>query len=163
MLFFSLLVVLASSHALQLEQYNITIIFSENVVSGTFANGDYWVQGPVTLVSTAPAFNGSRNGFEINPNSILQQGFDARIAGYNASHVPLLPCSLQPGDRLVKAMSIISNKIEHDVALKTAIVVTVVDKPPPATAMRPPYFGNVVTRGPSSGGYWTTDMIDLRR
>eukprot|EP00045_Choanoeca_perplexa_P015257 m.187671 g.187671 ORF g.187671 m.187671 type:complete len:510 (-) comp16933_c0_seq1:754-2283(-) len=149
--------------ALVLHQYNISLSFQESAASGVFTNGNYWVQGPVTLVATAPTFNGSRNGFEVNVDSIVQQGFDSRISGFNAGRVPLLPYLLQPGDRVVKAMSIDSDKVEHGVALQTAIVVTIVAKPPPSNALRPPYFGNSSAKGPDPEGYWTTAMIDLQR
>ena len=38
----------------ELSQYGITWKFAQPVMSGQFVNGDWWVVGPVTLVSVAP-------------------------------------------------------------------------------------------------------------
>jgi hypothetical protein len=155
--------------ALDVSQYNLTLSFQGVTASGRFANGDFWVQVPPTgaqLFATAPAFNGMRNGFERNCDSIFQQGFDSRIAGWNASRVPALPLSIRPGDRIVKAESVLEAKPDHSVALQTAIVVTAVSAPPPPGAFRPPYFGATVTGAVSPGaeaGYWMTSQMNLSR
>lgn len=77
-------------------QYGITFTFDTPTSCGQFANGDYWVApasagGKVTLTALAPDFNGSENGFEINPADKNAQGFDSRITGFDATLVPALP------------------------------------------------------------------------
>ena len=57
-------------------QYNITWYFSEPVQYGQFANGDYWVIGPVTITNITPEFNGINHGWEVNPGYSGPQGFD---------------------------------------------------------------------------------------
>lgn len=159
------LVLASVAAALDVSQFNITLSFSSAIASGKFVNGDFWVQIPRTgaqLTATAPAFNGTRNGFERNCASIYQQGFDSRIAGWNASRVPSLPLTVRPGDRIVKAMSVSDPSPDHSVALQTAIVVTLVSTPPPSDAFRPPYFGEAAIQGPD-GGYWMASDVDLSR
>jgi hypothetical protein len=148
-----------------LSQYNVSLAFAEaGVASGSFLNGDLWVLGPVTLVATSPSFfNGSRHGFEVNPASITAQGFDSRIAGWNASRVPGLPLQLVPGDRLVKAVSLPDGSVAHGVALQTAIVLTVLKEPPPADAWRPPYFGAGISLTGPHNGFWTWGDARLAR
>lgn len=74
----------------KVEQFGVTLLFGCNYTIGQFANGDYWMLGPVELIETIPAFDGLHNGFEINPSSYIQNGFDLRLYGWNASRVPQL-------------------------------------------------------------------------
>jgi len=45
-----------------LTQHGITWKFDKQYETGTFANGDYWVVGPITVTSISPSFSGGRNG-----------------------------------------------------------------------------------------------------
>lgn len=128
-----------------IEQWGITWTFDEPVPYGRFANGDYWVIGPLTVESVTPAFDGAHHGLEVNPADIVAQGFDTRVADFDAARVPALPYEAQPGESLVKAISL---EPLDDAAcrpcLRTAAVLTVLAEQPPdlgATVFRPPYFG----------------------
>ncbi|MFH2010090.1 MAG: hypothetical protein ABI333_26065 [bacterium] len=129
----------------QIVQYGIAWTFDDQVPYGRYANGDYWVQGPVTIVRIAPDAAGDRHGWEVNPADIDAQGFDARIASYEASRIPTLPYVAQPGESVVKSISLSPlDDEECRPCLLTAAVLTVVAVPPPdqgATVFRPPYFG----------------------
>lgn len=43
---------------LQIVQHGVAFTFAEPVRFGRFANGDYWVLGPVTVVRVSPDFTG---------------------------------------------------------------------------------------------------------
>ncbi len=123
-------------------QYGITWTFDKEYVYGQFANGDYWIQGPVTITSITPDFTGTLNGWEINPNSAGKQGFDSKVSGFMASRVPALPAVVQSDSSVVKVIS--HPLCVSHACVKTAAVLTVLGTVPPnngATVFRPPYTG----------------------
>jgi len=128
-----------------IEQWGVTWTFEDPVPYGQFANGDYWVLAPVTIASVTPAFDGAHHGLEVNPADVVAQGFDARVADFDATRVPALPYEAQPGESLVKAISL--EPLDDDACrpcLRTASVLTVLAEAPPDlgdTVFRPPYFG----------------------
>jgi hypothetical protein len=128
-----------------LEQHGIGFIFAEEPTHGTFANGDLWVLGPVTLIGMTPQFHGEHNGWEVNPADISAQGFDVRVADFDPSRVPSFPYTAEPGQSIVKTASWAPfDDEECRPCLQTAAVLTVLAEPPPdegATVFRPPYFG----------------------
>ena len=129
----------------QITQYGVTFTFAESVPFGRFANGDFWVLAPVTVTRITPNFAGGHHGWEVNPADTTAQGFDARLAYYDAQRVPALPYQASAGESLVKAISLAPLGDEGcRPCLKTAAVLTVVGAVPPdrgATVLRPPYFG----------------------
>ncbi|RXF54714.1 hypothetical protein EG867_16720, partial [Enterococcus faecalis] len=94
-----------SEAATSVSQYGITWNFDGDYPVGQYANGDYWVVGPVRIISITPDFDGSHHGWMVNMSG-LSQGYDSRSSGFNASLVPSLPYSAQPGDAIIKAVSI---------------------------------------------------------
>ena len=120
--------------------------FSSSVQTGKFANGQYWVVGPMTIVEVTPSYNGRNNGFEVNPVNTISQGFDDRIRNFDSSLVPSLPFIAQPGQSLIKVVSVnASISCPYQSCIQSASVLTVLSSPPPnngANVFRPPYFGN---------------------
>ena len=133
----------------QISQYGITWTLRESATYGTFANGDYWVVGPVTITSISPATTttGGRttNGWDVNPLPSNPQGYDTCASDYSASDVPSLPYAAMPGSSIVQTVSEATPVSGASPAcLKTAAVLTVVDQAPPdngATVFRPTYVG----------------------
>lgn len=127
-------------------QHGVTFNFDKGYRVGQFANGDFWVRGPVSLVLVSPGFDGSHHGFEINPSSIDDQGFDARIGAFKPSLVPSLPLTVTGGKSIVKSVSSEPlNDADCRPCLKTAVVLTVLDAVPVdqgQSLFRPPYFGS---------------------
>lgn len=119
--------------------------FDGQVRFGRYANGDFWVLGPVTVRRVAPEFAGDRHGWEVNPDDVVAQGFDGRIADYDAARVPTLPYRADPGQSLVKGVSLEPlDDAGCRPCLRAASVLTVVGATPAddgATVFRPPYFG----------------------
>jgi hypothetical protein len=126
-----------------ISQYGITWTFDREYEYGQFANGDYWVIGPVTITQILPAFDGDNNGWEVNPVYSGTQGFDSFCEEFDDSLVPDLPYMASPGESIVKA---VSNDDPSDYnCLQTAAVLTVVPEAPPddgATVFRPPYVAD---------------------
>lgn len=123
-------------------QWGITWYFDKAYKYGTFANGDYWVVGPVTITRITPRFTGTRNGWQSNPTNSSPQGIDSRCGDFSQSVVPSLPYKAQPGESIFKGMS--RQEGARSPYLKTAAVLTVVGKTPPgdgADVFRPGYAG----------------------
>jgi len=134
-----------------LTQYGITWAFAEKARVGRYVTGDWWVVGPVVVKGVTPAPSEGRNGSVVNPPAGKRQGYDDRIAGYDASLRAAFPLTLKPGQSLVTTASVekVGEKTPDTVPgqycrgpLRTAAVLTCVAEPPAADAFRPPYVGD---------------------
>ncbi len=170
-------------------QYQIEWLFDGYYSAGMFANGDYWVLGPVIVQNISPSFNGLHNGWEVNPvpQTVQQvrdhptQAFDFGQKGhsdqgpesqrsFDPQRVPPLPYSAQPGQSLVKAYSIdqdidptkvtgCKSQPTYTTCLKTAAVLTVV-------ASIPANYGKSVFRPPYVGAnkpFYSLNQLQLNR
>ena len=120
----------------------ITFYFDKNYKVGTFASGDYWVLGPVTIKRITPDFDGYNYGWEVNPVVNGGHGFQdgGEGGGFDASLVPELPYKAEGRLSIVKTTPNNSSRP----CIKTAEVLTVVEEIPPdngAAVFRPPYVG----------------------
>lgn len=131
-------------------QYGVTWTFAAPVPAGRFVTGDWWVVGPITVESVTPAPTLERHGSVVNPPAGDKQGYDARIAGFDASLRAQFPLELEPGQSLVSTASVdrIGEKTRDTVRgqycrgpLRTAVVLTCLKEAPPANALRPAYVG----------------------
>jgi len=135
-------------------QYGITWTFNGDYTVGTFANGDYWVVGPVTITSITPNFNGINHGWQVNPPGGRPQGFEAGAGNFDPGdgRVPVHdlsdsnPYTAQPGESIIKVISKFPGSSDdcYSCCLTTAAVLTVVGSVPPgngADVFRPPYVG----------------------
>jgi len=131
-------------------QYGVTWTFREPVAAGRFVTGDWWVVGPVTIERVTPAPTADRHGSVVNPPAGSTQGYDARIAGFDPSLRAAFPLTLKPGQSLVSTASVetIGQKTPETVRgqycrgpLRTAVVLTCLEKAPAADAFRPAYVG----------------------
>lgn len=146
----------AANAATQLSQFGITWTFNGDYQTGQFANGDYWVVGPVTIVNIDPAsVSGSRtmNGSMVNPSPTYgtMQGYDSAMYGpYGPAYSDSLnaalnvsssnPLTLQPGSSLVSTISISTAGSRPQI--KSASILTVLNAAAPQGAFRPPYCNN---------------------
>lgn len=141
-------------------QRGITWVFDREHQVGKFANGDYWVLGPVTITRITPDFDGKSNGWEVNPVVKGGHGFQAG-EGFDPALVPKLPYTTQGTVSIVKTTPpdlgqvaskdatgeeapLSGGKAQGRVLIKSAAVLTVVEVIPPgdgALVFRPPYVG----------------------
>lgn len=142
----------AEAHlAESVSHYGITWTFSEPRVVGRFANGEWWVVGPVTIAKIDPpaaVLNGADvNGSMVNPSRNNRHGFDGRGRPgqrYDAE----LNIAKQLPLRLDGISSVVSVIHEPDTSrskklLKSAAVLTVLKETPTDGTLRPPYFGDL--------------------
>lgn len=144
-------------------QWGITWEFAQPERVGQFANGDWWVVGPVDIVSIWPPTQnvGGRqiNGSMVNPTTIQngEHGYDSTLFHpYEANrYKPWLnvalgvsassPLSLSGSKSLISTISYLGTGMPPNGSfsqLQTAAVLTVLPSAPPADAFRPPYAGH---------------------
>ena len=148
--------------AFQISQFGITWYFDATYQYGQYANGDYWVVGPVSIIYISPLSYRSRtkrvlNGSMVNPSprSGMQQGYDSAMYGqYGPAYDPGLnagfpderflseanPLILPPGSSLVSSIS--APEAGARSQLDAAAVLTVVASAPTTGSFRPPYCGS---------------------
>jgi len=140
----------------QLEQFGITWTFDKEYQYGQFANGDYWVVGPVNIIQITPGWDGTRHGSMINPVPIpnSQQGYDSRMAGFNSSLLVQTndsPVEIEVNSSLISSISFTDcndSGVVHCIygvprpTLRSAAILTVLEDIPPENAFRPPYTGS---------------------
>lgn len=146
--------------ATSVSQFGITWTFSKDQVVGQYANGDYYVVGPVTIIGISPASTlvsgRTINGSQINPPSGpgMTQGYDsamysiygpafdaklnvARPNGANLSAVN--PLVVPVGSSLLSTISVPTASARPQ--LSDAAILTIVDKAPPSGSFRPSPYG----------------------
>ena len=124
-------------------RHAITWTFSQPVEYGQFVNGDYWVIGPVTIVSVSPAPAGDKHGSMLNPSIGDGQAYDSVGGAYSAAAGVTFPVMLTGDNSLVSTRSwtdtadIHQDLTGHNIAATTcnirdASVLTVLTDVPPA-------------------------------
>lgn len=149
----------------QLSQHGITWEFSGEHEYGTYANGDYWVVGPVEVAEITPrSVSGARNmhGSMINPSprqgSLVGYDSDIRDVSYDASRnaalnvSPSNPLRVSVHSSLVSTISVPVTNARP--GIQTAAVLTVVPSAPADGSFRPPYSGTDKT------SRFTVDQMD---
>jgi len=137
-------------------------------LSGQYANGDWWVVGPVTITSITPAsVNSPRimHGSMLNPVAgvTAKQGFDNTAAEFDSSLnvgrpngnaiSAANPLVITSGS-LMSSESIIDGITSSKTLLEEIAILTVVSSPPPANSFRPPYCGTDKTHR------WNKSQLD---
>lgn len=145
---FSLFLINPSARAAtSVTYFGITWYFGSDRPTGTFANGEPYVVGPVTITNIDPNPSQStynvQNGSMINPIPNTDHGFDS-----NAGVSPLkydatknvarsFPFNLKVGDVLVSAKS----QAYYPTWIKTYAALTVLASIPPSGSFRPSLYG----------------------
>src|SRR6185503_14911961 len=115
--------------ATELTQYGITWKFDRPCVVGKFVTGDYWVVGPVRIVSVTPGpgpapegdqtearknqFGDAglqddrrmRNGSMIVSKAGSSQGYDSRPRNFDPGQSVQFPCTLKANESLISTVS----------------------------------------------------------
>lgn len=156
-----------SGKADKLRQWGITWQFDQEYDFGQFANGDFWVSGPVNIVGIDPAYQivsdhiadfdeGEQdimraiNGAMLDPyhkETTNPQGYDSGQRNYDdslnvAKNISVsTPLTISGGHSLVSAISNYPLGTTHRyyTRLKFAAVLTVVSEAPAAGSFRPSY------------------------
>lgn len=133
--------------------HGVTWTFASEAPVGRFVTGDYYVVGPVRVVSISPAPEGGRNGSVLNLPPVADESpWDERVeAGrYTPELRTSLPIDMSPGDRLLSSRSIetpglTDNWLREGAGERSSSpvasisVLTCLASAPPADAFRPSY------------------------
>jgi hypothetical protein len=121
-------------------QHGITWTFDKAYTVGEFANGDFYVVGPVTVTGISPS-GATQNGSMINPVVNTAQGFDSRSNMWNASTnvATSLPLTIATGSSLISSRSLSSASSASYVGY--CAILTVLASAPADGSFRPAYFG----------------------
>ncbi|HRS13192.1 MAG TPA: hypothetical protein P5242_19150 [Sedimentisphaerales bacterium] len=121
-------------------QHGITWTFDKPYTVGQFANGDFYVIGPVTIISISPS-GATQNGTMINPVSNTAQGFDSRSNHWDATTniADDLPYTVPVGSSVISSRSLAEASSSSYVGY--CAILTVLDSAPADGSFRPPYFG----------------------
>jgi hypothetical protein len=151
-------------------QYGITWMFDKAYEVGQYVTGDYWVVGPVKVVSITNSWHthgfsptADQDGSMVNPPTTGTQGYDNTVNGYTASlNVGKsiragIPLNLAANSSLVSTVSwLYSSETNTEPGcpsfnggtgtprpvLRDGAVLTCVATAPAAGSFRPPYCGN---------------------
>jgi hypothetical protein len=145
-----------------LTQFGVTWDFDGSYEVGQFANGDWWVVGPVNITRITPvsaSVSGrTMNGSMINPSPMngQTQGYDSDCYGQYVvpgnyeptANVALgvsaaSPLTVPPSSSLISTISEPASGVRPQ--LNTAAILTVVAAPPPPGSFRPAYCGSTKT------------------
>ena len=145
---------------------NITIEFDDQYPVGQFVNGDTYVIGAPEITSISPDWDGVRHGAMVNPQTGSAHGYHTAVNGYDAglNVATQLPQRLEPGDALVATAgwaesddgapdSTSSMEGAPRPSLRQAMVLTVLEEPPPDGSFRPAY-------SPNQDEFFTLDDVD---
>jgi hypothetical protein len=148
-----------------LTKNDVTWTFSESKQVGQYANGDWWVVGPVTITSVTPdtirTTGSERHGMMVNPGNgdytepapgsgvTPWHGFDSRIQWheYKANLNVALPYTAAVNSSVVKSVSHVPDvpagrSTGHPLYIKDYQILTVVAVAPASNSFRPPYRGD---------------------
>ncbi|MGE9291602.1 MAG: hypothetical protein ACQKBT_11460 [Puniceicoccales bacterium] len=132
--------------AQSLSKAGVTWTFSEPREVGQFANGDWWVLGPVTITEISPASVNQQNGSMINPKVWRAQAFDDRVQGneYDPSLnvATQLPLRIDYPASLLSSISLKEKAVRDNPQLDVIVILTVLLEVPPEGSFRPPYVGD---------------------
>lgn len=132
--------------AQSLSRAGVTWFFDQPHEVGQFANGDWWVLGPVTITEISPASVNNQNGSMINPMVWRDQAFDDRVQGnkYDPSQnvATQLPLHIDYPASLMSSISLEEKAVRDNPQLDVVVVLTVLLEVPPAGSFRPPYVGD---------------------
>ena len=131
-------------------QNGITWTFDRDYPVGQFYLGDWWVIGPVTIVSVSPGWDGKRNGSMIDPDASTDtQGYRAELDVKYVDSLNVatrLPLTIDPAQGSKGVVSLISSIGLESIAsggstegLRSAAVLTVVSGSQYSDAFRPAY------------------------
>lgn len=133
-----------------ISQHGITWYFDKNYQTGRYANGDYWVLGPVKIIKITPESKLEdgwiKNGTQVNPAISNKQGYDSSIV--QAPYDPELNVapSIKKSALAIKNGSIISTISKktpnNRPQILSASILTVVSKIPKKESFRPSPTGH---------------------
>lgn len=134
---------LSANIAQSVSQWGVTWTFEEPREVGQFANGDWWVVAPVTIIS--PKSENDQNGSMINPKVNSDLAFDRRMQRNNfdpeLNVATQLPLTITEPSSILSSISLEADTKGDDPQLDVIAILTVLTEAPAEGSFRPPYQG----------------------
>tara|TARA_Y100001938_G_scaffold148346_1_gene231762 strand:+ start:3253 stop:4611 length:1359 start_codon:yes stop_codon:yes gene_type:complete len=132
---------------MDITRHGVTWTISGTPTNGTYANGDPWVVGPITITAITTTITPQGTGVSgtvVNPSRGSTQGFDNRISSYNTYSDTLdisnnLPQTISASSSVVTADSTTATQTFEQIS--TFVVLTVVSSSPASNSFRPAPIG----------------------
>jgi hypothetical protein len=146
-------------HALDITRNGITWTITGTPTSGTYANGDPWVVGPIEITAIDPTPTSTRNGTVVNPSLGSTQGFYSGLSAHNAYSGTLnvgdnLPLAVAADSSVVSTISSTATPAPLYGLIVDIAILTVVSSPPADNSFRPTYIGS----GSRASAHTTADL-----
>jgi len=126
--------------AIQVTDGIFTWSFSSDHAVGQYADGSWWVEGPVTINSIIPASSSGANGSMVNPAPGGDQAIDDTAADYNALLDISLPYTASSSESIISSSR---GLVDHfSQWIEYCGVLTIVPSAPMAGSFRPPFWGS---------------------
>lgn len=148
-------------NSISFSQFGITWTFDKEYEYGQFANGDYWIVGPVKIIDIQPS-SVVVNGRTINGSMINPSPEDGEVQGYDSAMYENAPdrydaemnfarpngndlsgsniLTIAAGNSLVSTISLEESGARPQ--LKSAAVLTILNEAPQDGSFRPAYSGD---------------------
>ena len=158
-------------------RHGVTWTFDKNYTTGQYANGDWWVVGPATIISISPISPAAnlnwtqtdgiatavKNGTVINPQPSSQQGFNQNIDWQtpyddNLNIANKLPQTVQVNSSIVSSISGVPSIPKGLYQIDSYAILTVVSVAPAPGSFRPPYMGST-----SRVSQWNVSNLDYSK
>ena len=150
--------------AISITRHGVTWTITGTPTNGTYANGDPWVVGAISITAISPTPTAGTNGTVVNPAIGRTQGFDNRVSAYNTYSEVLnvgndLPLAVSTSSSIVSSISTVATQSFEQIT--TFAILTVVASSPAAGSFRPAPIGGDFTHPWTSGGMDYTKLASL--
>ncbi|MGY8733022.1 MAG: hypothetical protein ACKVK0_12845, partial [Pirellulales bacterium] len=150
--------------AISITRHGVTWTITGTPTNGTYANGDPWVVGAISITAISPTPTAGTNGTVVNPAIGRTQGFDNRVSAYNTYSEVLnvgndLPLAVSTSSSVVSSISTVATQSFEQIT--TFAILTVVASSPAAGSFRPAPIGGDFTHPWTSGGMDYTKLASL--
>lgn len=101
--------------AISITRHGVTWTITGTPTNGTYANGDPWVVGAISITAISPTPTAGTNGTVVNPAIGRTQGFDNRVSAYNTYSEVLnvgndLPLAVSTSSSVVSSISTVATQ-----------------------------------------------------
>jgi hypothetical protein len=143
-----------------ISRHGITWTFNRAYTCGQYANGDYWVVGPLTITNISPRPIEGQNGTMINPALGKNQGFDKDLQYQtyvsNLNVGKSLPLNVPNNSSVVSSITV--DRWTQFNTIRQFAVLTVVQNQPSPGSFRPPAIGGGVKQS-----HWNESQINYSK
>jgi len=159
------LLLIANVFSVDIVRHGVTWTITGTPTNGTYANGDPWVVGPISITAISPTPSAGRNGTVVNPSRGSTQGFDDRVQETYSPYSETLnvgndlPLAVSASSSVVSSISTVATVSFEQI--DTYAILTVLSGSPATNSFRPAYIGGDYTHPWAKGDLDYTKLADM--